>query len=108
MVQNTQGSFRIVLRSSPPNSKFLLPHALEVFLDNEQYTLENVDGQVKVSNTKMEIQIPIHYSGIEIKRSGNDIKVNFDNRPFTIVWDTEVNIMKKIYTLNIICSRICF
>lgn len=88
------GTFKIVLRSCPYGSPQPCPHALEIFLQSDQYTIEKVDGRVKLFTTTKEIPIPVQMSGLKVSRSGVDVRIVMDAIPLTIIWDTEVIIFK--------------
>lgn len=85
------GAFNIILRSCPYDSIQPCPHALEVFLQNEQFTFENVGGeQVRMFTTMKEIPIPVQIAGLKVTRSGMDVRIVLGAIPLTITWDTKV------------------
>lgn len=86
------GTFNVFLRSCPYDSTQPCPHALEVFIQNEQFTFENVggSGQVKMFTTKKEIPIPVQIAGLKVTRSGMDVRIVLEAIPLTITWDTNV------------------
>jgi von Willebrand factor type D domain len=85
------GTFTVVLRSCPYDSVQPCPHALEIFLQNEQYTFESVDGgQVKMFTTKKELPIPVQMVGLKVTRSGFDVRIELEAIPLTITWDSKV------------------
>lgn len=92
MVHDTfDGSFSIILRACPYDSKQPCPHALEIFTLSEQYTLESADGRVRMFTTKKEIPIPVQMTGLRVAVSGSDVRIMLDQIPITIVWDSQVN-----------------
>lgn len=85
------GTFNVILRSCPYESVQPCPHALEVFLQAEQFTFENAgSGQVKMFTTKKEIPIPVQIGGLKVTRSGMDVRIVLESIPLTITWDTKV------------------
>lgn len=91
MVQDyIDGTFNVILRSCPYEATQPCPHALEVFLQNEQYTFENLAGQVKMFTTKKEFPIPVQMTGLKVTRSGNDVRITLESVPLTIIWDSMV------------------
>ena len=86
----TDGTFNIILRACPFESTQPCPHALEVFLQNEQFTFENSGGQVKMFTTKKEIPIPVQMTGLKVTRSGMDVRIVLEQIPITITWDSKV------------------
>lgn len=92
MVQDTfDGTFSIVLRACPYDSLQSCPHALEIFLQSEQYTFENANGRVKMFTTKKEIPIPVQMTGLRVAVSGLDVRIMLDQIPITVTWDSKVN-----------------
>ena len=91
MVQDiVDGTFSIILRSCPLESFQPCPHALEVFMQNEQYTFEMVSGEVKMFTTKREMPIPVIMTGLKVTRSGTDVRIVLEQIPITITWDSNV------------------
>lgn len=84
------GTFSIILRACPFESPQPCPHALEVFMQNEQFTFESVGGQVKMFTTKREIPIPVQMTGLKVTRSGTDVRIVLEQIPITITWDSKV------------------
>lgn len=85
------GTFNVILRSCPYDSVQPCPHALELFLQNEQFTFESVGGgQVKMFTTKKEIPIPVQIASLKVTRSGLDVRIVLEAIPLTITWDTKV------------------
>lgn len=84
------GTFNVILRSCPFDVTQPCPHALEVFIQSEQFTFENVDGQVKMFTTKKEIPIPVQMTGLKVTRSGTDVRIVLEQIPITITWDSNV------------------
>lgn len=84
------GTFNIILRACPYESIQPCPHALEVFIQNEQFTFENVGGQIKMFTTKKEIPIPVQMTGLKVTRSGIDVRIVLEQIPITITWDSKV------------------
>ncbi|KAL7040824.1 hypothetical protein ACKWTF_000531 [Chironomus riparius] len=83
------GSFNVILRSCPYDSVQPCPHALEIFLQNEQFTFENDNGEVKMFTTKKEFPIPVQISGLKVTRSGLDVRILLESIPLTITWDSK-------------------
>jgi von Willebrand factor len=91
MVQDfIDGTFNIILRACPFESTQPCPHALEVFMQNEQFTFEWADGRVKMFTTKKEILIPAQMTGLKVTRSGMDVRIVLEQIPITIRWDSKV------------------
>lgn len=91
MVQDiVDGTFSVILRSCPSESLQPCPHALEVFMQNEQYTFEMVSGEVKMFTTKREMPIPVIMTGLKVTRSGTDVRIVLEQIPITITWDSNV------------------
>lgn len=87
------GTFNIILRSCPFDSPQPCAHALEVFIQNEQYTFEKTNGQVRMFTTKKQISIPAQISGLKVSRSGVDIRIILEAIPITIIWNSEVSFL---------------
>lgn len=85
-----EGSFNVILRSCPYDSVQPCPHALEIFLQNEQFTFENDNGEVKMFTTKKKFPIPVQISGLKVTRSGLDVRILLESIPLTITWDSKV------------------
>lgn len=91
MVQDiVDGTFSIILRSCPYESIQPCPHALEIFMQNEQFTFESDGGRVKMFTTKKEIPIPVAMTGLKVTRSGMDVRIVLEQIPITITWDSKV------------------
>ena len=86
-------TFNIILRSCPYDSPQPCAHALEVFIQNEQYTFEKTNGQVKMFTTKKQISIPAQISGLKVSRSGVDVRIILEAIPITIVWNSDVSFL---------------
>lgn len=84
------GTFNVILRSCPYESIQPCPHALDIFMQAEQFSFENVNGQVKMFTTKKEFPIPVQISGLKVTRSGLDVRIVVDSIQLTITWDTKV------------------
>lgn len=84
------GTFNIILRACPYGSTQPCPHALEVFIQSEQFTFENVAGRVTMFTTKKEIPIPVQMTGLKVTRSGMDVRIVLEQIPITITWDSKV------------------
>ena len=82
--------FKIVLRSSPPDSKSFTPHALEIFMNGDHFTFENVNGTIKLLKKKEEVSMLSKISGIDVSRVGKDVRILIEDISLNIVWDTEV------------------
>lgn len=95
------GTFNVILRSCPYDSTQPCPHALEVFLQNEQFTFENVGGEVKMFTTKKEIPIPVQIAGLKVTRSGLDVRILLEAIPLTITWDTKVMYFSSPFNLSL-------
>jgi integrin beta 3 len=95
------GTFNVILRSCPYDSAQPCPHALEVFLQNEQFTFENVGGEVKMFTTKKEIPIPVQIAGLKVTRSGLDVRIVLEAIPLTITWDTKVMYFSSPFNLSL-------
>lgn len=98
------GTFNVILRSCPYGSTQPCPHALEIFIQTEQFTFENVNGQVKMFTTKKEFPIPVQISGLKVTRSGLDVRIVVESIQLTIIWDTKV--MYKLQSFFIHCCLI--
>lgn len=85
------GTFNIILRACPYDSPQPCAHALEVFIQNEQYTFEKINGQVKMFTTKRQISIPAQISGLKVSRSGVDVRIILEAIPITIIWNSDVS-----------------
>lgn len=83
------GSFNVILRACPHGSSEPCPHALEIFLQNDQYTLENKGGVIKFLTPTKQIPIPVQMTGLKVSRSGMDIRIRLESVPLTILWDTK-------------------
>jgi len=90
------GSFNVILRACAHNSVQPCPHALEVFMQSEQFTFESVGGQVKMFTTKKEIPIPVKMPGLKVTRSGLDVRIVLESIPLTITWDSKVIYFRSI------------
>lgn len=91
MVQDyVDGTFNVILRACPTDSVNPCPHALEIFMQNEQFTFENVGGQLKMFTTKKEFPIPVQMTGLKVTRSGTDVRIVLEQIPITITWDSKV------------------
>lgn len=95
------GTFSVILRSCPYDSVQPCPHALEVFLQNEQFTFENVGGKVKMFTTRKEIPIPVQIAGLKVTRSGLDVRILLEAIPLTITWDTQVMYFSSPFNLSL-------
>lgn len=96
------GTFNVILRSCSYDSIQPCPHALEVFLQNEQFTFENdVGGEVKMFTTKKEIPIPVQIAGLKVTRSGLDVRIVLEAIPLTITWDTKVKYFSSPFNLSL-------
>lgn len=84
------GTFSIVLRSCPVDAIQPCPHALEVFMQNDQFTFEIDSGRVKMYTTSREIPIPVQMTGLKVTRSGTDVRIVLEQIPITIIWDSKV------------------
>lgn len=84
------GTFSIILRACPYEAIQPCPHALEVFIQNEQYTFENEAGAVRMYTTRKELPIPVQLTGLKVTRSGTDVRIVLEQIPITITWDSNV------------------
>jgi von Willebrand factor len=84
------GTFSVVLRSCPIDATQPCPHALEVFMQNDQFTFEINSGRVKMYTTSREIPIPVQMAGLKVTRSGTDVRIVLEQIPITITWDSKV------------------
>lgn len=82
------GTFSVIVRACPYDSGNNCPYALEIFIQNEQFTFEKVDGIVKMFTTKKEIPIPVQMTGLKVTRSGTDLRIVLEQIPLVIVWDS--------------------
>lgn len=105
------GTFNIILRACPFESTQPCSHALEVFIQNEQFTFENTGGQVKMFTTKKEIPIPVQMTGLKVTRSGMDVRIVMEQIPITITWDnvtyfsSSIQFIKKHFLFSINHNR---
>jgi hypothetical protein len=83
-------TFSIVLRSCSFDATQPCPHALEIFMQNEQFTFEIDSGRVKMYTTAREIPIPVQMAGLKVTRSGTDVRIVLEQIPITITWDSKV------------------
>lgn len=90
------GTFSVILRSCPHDSVQPCPHAIDVFLQTQKYTFENIDGQVKLTTTKKQIPIPVQMAGLKVTRSGLDIRIHLESVPLTIIWDAQKFVQVEI------------
>lgn len=84
------GTFNVILRACPYGAIQPCPHALELFVQSEQFTFENVAGRVTMFTTKKELPIPVQLSGLKVTRSGTDVRIVVEQIPITITWDSKV------------------
>lgn len=85
------GTFNIILRACPFDSVQPCPHALEVFMQSEQYTFEDGGGgEVKMFAAKKTFPIPVQMPGLKVTRSGTDVRIVLEQIPITITWDSKV------------------
>lgn len=87
------GTFKIILRACPSDSPQPCAHALEVFIQNEQYTFEKLNGQVKMSTKKRQISMPAQIAGLKVSRSGVDVRIILEAIPITIIWNSDVSFL---------------
>jgi hypothetical protein len=83
-------TFSVVLRSCSFDATQPCPHALEIFMQNEQFTFEIDSGRVKMYTTAREIPIPVQMAGLKVTRSGTDVRIVLEQIPITITWDSKV------------------
>jgi hypothetical protein len=90
LVQDINGEFAIFLRACPYDAVQPCAHALEVFVQNEQFTFEKRNNRVSFTSPKKAYPIPVQLSGIKVTRSGNNIVISLDAWDTVITWDTYV------------------
>lgn len=91
MVQDiVDGTFSVILRSCPYEPVQPCFNALEVFMQNEQFTFESDGGRVKMFTTRKEFPIPVQMTGLKVTRSGMDVRIILEQIPITITWDSKV------------------
>lgn len=84
------GTFNIILRACTVDSIQPCPHALEVFMQNEQFTFEIDGGVVKMFTAKKAFPMPVQMPGLRVTRSGTDVRIVLEQIPITITWDSKV------------------
>lgn len=81
------GSFSIVLRACTYDEPAQCSYALEIFMQQNQYTVLNKDGMIRLKTPKKELPIPSQLVGIRVAMVGNKLLVDMAAVGIAIQWD---------------------
>lgn len=88
MVQDyVDGSFSVVLRACPYEGVPQCSYAIEIFLQQNQYTIDSKDGTIRLFTPKKELPIPSQLVGLRVVLVGNKLLVDLTTIGMTIHWD---------------------